>query len=98
MHEMFHGVRSFNSDLTSWDVSGVTDMSRMFGSATSFNGDVSPWDASGVTDMSGMFFDATSFNGDISDWDVSSVAQHVRNVLRCSFLQPAASPRGMSRA
>ena len=55
---MFLGAFYFNSDISEWDVSGVTGMSGMFGSATSFNGDISEWDVSGVTDMSGMFFAA----------------------------------------
>ena len=48
MSGMFHGARSFNGDISDWDVSGVTDMSRMFHNARSFNGDISSWDVSGV--------------------------------------------------
>ena len=70
---MFSGAYSFNGDISEWDVSGVTDMSRMFAYADSFNGDISEWDVSGVTDMSRMFAYADSFNGDISEWDVSCV-------------------------
>ena len=64
---------SFKSDISGWDISGVTDMSEMFMEATSFNGDLSSWDVSGVTDMSQMFSRADSFNGDLSSWDVSGV-------------------------
>ena len=48
--------QSFNGDLSSWDVSNVTDMHRfMFQDATNFNGDLSSWDVSSVTDMNGCF-------------------------------------------
>jgi surface protein len=70
---MFWVAISFNGDLSNWDVSSVTDMSRMFSSATSFDGDIANWDVSSVTDMSIIFYAATSFNGDLSNWDVSSV-------------------------
>ena len=60
-------------DISTWDVSNVTDMRAMFTNATSFNGDLSNWDVSNVTDMLKMFYNATSFNGDLSNWDVSKV-------------------------
>ena len=51
MTRMFRSATSFNGDLSSWDVSKVTDMSNMFQSATSFNQPLSSWDVSKVTDM-----------------------------------------------
>ena len=73
MHTMFYKAHSFNSSLSGWDVSGVTNMSNMFYNANSFNGDLSSWDVSGVIYMAGMFSSAHSFNSDLSSWDVSSV-------------------------
>ncbi|MEO1022158.1 MAG: BspA family leucine-rich repeat surface protein, partial [Bacteroidota bacterium] len=64
---------TFNGDLSSWDVSNVTDMTYMFLNAESFNGDVRSWDVSNVTDMEGMFYSASAFNGNLSSWDVSNV-------------------------
>ena len=52
MSYMFSDAGSFSSDLSPWDVSGVTDMSYMFSDAGSFNSDLSPWDVSNVTVMS----------------------------------------------
>ena len=48
---MFH--EHFNQDLSSWDVSNVTNMYGMFENATSFNQDLSAWDVSNVTNMYG---------------------------------------------
>ena len=63
---------SFNGDISSWDVSSVTNMSEMFLNADSFTGDISNWDVSNVTVMIDMFR-FSDFNGDISSWNVSSV-------------------------
>merc|ERR1712238_544160 len=65
----------FNADISSWDVSSVTNMYRMFVLAIKFNSDVSDWDVSSVTDMSHIFYYTEEFNCDVSDWDVSSVTR-----------------------
>ena len=62
-----------NPDISSLDVSNVTDMGNMFNQATSFNQDISGWDVSNVTNMDSMFSSAQSFNQDIGGWDVSNV-------------------------
>ena len=45
---------SFNSDISSWDVSNVTDMSSMF-SGSDFNQDISSWNISKFTNVIDMF-------------------------------------------
>jgi len=64
-------------DITTCDVTGITDMSSLFDGTSYFNQDISAWDVSNVTDMSLMFSypyaDYMIFNQDISSWDVSSV-------------------------
>ena len=62
----------FNQDISSWDVSNVTNMSYMFTVATIFNQDISFWDVSNVTSMSVMFA-GTNFNQPIGNWEVSNV-------------------------
>jgi surface protein len=69
----FAGAGSFSADITGWDVSNVSDMSRMFELALAFNQNISGWDVSNVEDMQSMFKYAASFNQDIGGWDVSNV-------------------------
>jgi surface protein len=40
---MFYNATEFNSDLSLWNVSNVSDMRYMFHGATSFNTDISGW-------------------------------------------------------
>ena len=60
-------------NISVWDVSQVTDMSKLFLNKTTFNDDISNWNVSSVTDMGYMFYGASSFNQDIGSWNVSSV-------------------------
>ena len=63
---------AFNQDISSWDVSNVTNMAQLLINTTSFNQDISSWDVSSVTNMTAMF-SGSNFNQDISSWDVSNV-------------------------
>lgn len=71
---MFAGALNLTTgDISSWDVSNVTNMSGMFDNNQKFNPDVSSWDVSNVTDMSRMFFRNNIFNQNISIWNTSKV-------------------------
>ena len=65
--------RSWNQDISSWDVSNVTNMDGMFLGGDSFNANISKWDTSNVSNMQAMFQSAHAFNQDISKWNVGSV-------------------------
>jgi len=60
-------------DISNWDTSNVTDMSKLFYRAGYFNEDLSSWDVGNVINMYGMFDGANSFNKPIGTWNVSSV-------------------------
>ena len=64
---------TLDDNITTCDVSRITDMSELFTAQGDFNQDISSWDVSSVTTMQGMFMLASIFNQDISNWDVSSV-------------------------
>ena len=70
---MFNNAVNFNSDISGWNTSQVTDMTNMFSAAVSFNSNISEWNTSHVTNMSNMFNNAVNFNSDISRWDTSQV-------------------------
>ena len=59
---MFVDARSFNGDLSAWDVSKVTDMGAMFSGARVFNGDLNSWHTSSSTKWTSMFAGAWHFN------------------------------------
>jgi surface protein len=61
MSYMFYNNTTFNDpDITSWDVSSVTDMSSMFQNASAFNQDLTGWDVSNVTNYLNFSLDANS--------------------------------------
>ena len=52
---MFCWCKSFNQDISNWDVSNVTDMSYMFSFCKNFNQDISNWDVSNIKKYSAIF-------------------------------------------
>ncbi|MFI3283777.1 MAG: BspA family leucine-rich repeat surface protein [Erysipelotrichaceae bacterium] len=81
---MFKFCKLETIDLSTLDVSNVTDMSNMFENcfAEHIKG-LSSWDVSNVKDMSFMFYESDSKSiSDISNWDVSNVED-----MSCMFAQ-----------
>tara|TARA_B100000963_G_scaffold279275_1_gene247723 strand:- start:474 stop:2459 length:1986 start_codon:yes stop_codon:yes gene_type:complete len=68
-----YGANSTYGNISTWDTSLITDMSKLFYDNQTFNDDISKWDVSSVTTMEKMFKFAQTFNQDISGWDVSNV-------------------------
>jgi surface protein len=79
--QMFRACSLFNSDISGWDVSAVTNLSYIFLSAPAFNQDISGWDVSNVTNMEQVFNFATAFNQPIGVWDVRK-ATTLRAILQ----------------
>jgi surface protein len=86
---MFWNNPYFNQDVTSWDVSKVTDFGSTFKDAIAFNngegsGAVSTkplsWNTAAATNMSYMFAGATSFNQNLLGWNTSAVTT-MRNMF-----------------
>lgn len=75
MIETFQGAISLNCNLSSWNVSNVSDFSACFHSAASFNGDISTWNTSKGQNFQEMFQSASSFNINIASWNTSSGTQ-----------------------
>jgi len=79
MSGMFNVASAFNQNLSSWDVSKVTNFQSMFGSAIAFaNGgspDINNWtlNTSNPVNISYMFQSAFAFNQPLNNWNTSSV-------------------------
>jgi len=70
---------AFNCDISSWNVSSVSDFNQMFYGATTFNNGGSPninnWvlKSTGTINMGSMFRGATAFNQPLNLWNMSRV-------------------------
>jgi surface protein len=67
---------SFNQNISTWDVSNVTNMSSMFQNSPFNNGGspfISAWTTSNVTTMQNMFNNTPSFNQPIGSWNTYNV-------------------------
>ena len=73
LNSCFENCTNFNSNISSWDTSNVTNMDSTFSNANSFNQPIGDWDTSNVTNMDSTFSEAISFNQSISLWNTSNV-------------------------
>lgn len=74
MIQMFAGAGNFNDpNISSWNMSTVTNTNSMFFGCHSFNQPLNDWDVSNVISMNGMFTSASSFNQPLGNWNVFNV-------------------------
>jgi surface protein len=64
---------SSGDDVTTCDVSHLTDLTAAFINKSDFNQDIGSWDTSNVTTFHTIFSGASSFNQDIGSWDTGKV-------------------------
>lgn len=62
------------SNINSWNVGTITNMSFMFALDSLFNQPLNAWNVSNVTNMSAMFHTATAFNQPLNRWNVGNVS------------------------
>ncbi|MDH5602368.1 MAG: BspA family leucine-rich repeat surface protein, partial [Cyclobacteriaceae bacterium] len=64
---------AFNQDISSWNVSAVTDMGNMFVNNVAFNQNIASWNVSSVSTFSNMFSGASAFNQPIGNWTTTNL-------------------------
>lgn len=85
------GCFIFNQDISTWDVSNVTNFSYMFEDCYAFNQNINNWNVSNSKNFSGMFHNATSFNTTINSWDVSRCTDFSLMFFNSAFNQDIGS-------
>ena len=79
MYYTFQGADVFNQDISSWDVSGVTNFTACFQDADAFNQPIGSWTINTTpganVNMEGMLYRTPAFNQNISSWDMSEVSK-----------------------
>lgn len=86
LQNTFNGCTNLSSDLSTWNVSNVTNLSTTFYS-TKVNFPVAGWDVSKVTLMASTFRGCSLLNQDFSSWNVSNVTDMSNAFRDCIALQ-----------
>jgi surface protein len=74
---MFESCTAWNpSNISSWDMSGVTRINWMFFGCTNFNQPIGAWDTSNVYELSYMLYNCSAFDQNLSNWNVASVTNY----------------------
>ena len=89
--DLLFSLFKMSQDISKWNVSKVTTLSKTFDGASVFNSDLSAWDVSKVSGMYEAFRGASLFNSDVSKWNTSKVTH-----LGHTFEQAAAFNSGKS--
>jgi surface protein len=78
-------------NISLWDTSNITNMSKLFKNKQVFNDDIRLWDVSRVNTMDRMFYGCHTFNQPLVKWDVSNVKNMESMFYGChTFNQPLA--------
>ena len=89
LSHMFYSCVKFNGDVSNWDVSNVTNLTRTFEMPAAgpyndvWNPDLTKWDVSNVTHMGSLFYGCTKLNSDITGWDTSKVVTMAFMFMYC---------------
>jgi surface protein len=73
LFKCFYNCVNFNSNISNWNTSNVTNMSHMFSMTPAFNQPLTNFDTSNVTDMTHMFFGARTFNQQLTNFNTLKV-------------------------
>ena len=84
---MFYDAHEFHWDVSTWNVSNVTDMYSMFWNAKKFNSDLSRWDFSSVTNAQ-WFISSYSWDMSYSTANHDSLLQKLENDYLAGRLVP----------
>ncbi|WBX36422.1 BspA family leucine-rich repeat surface protein [Mycoplasma capricolum] len=80
MSKMFKRAKSFNQDISNWDVSSVRNFEGMFDDAIEFNNGNNPLNWSeklkNVTNMKSMFKNAYEFKHNLNNWIMTRKVDH----------------------
>ena len=93
---MFREADNFNQNISSWDVSSVTNMEKMFqaGESGSFDQNLGSWDISNVTNMTEMFngqsLSDANYKATIIGWAAQTVQSNVTVDFGASILADSA--------
>ena len=79
---------AFNGDISSWDMSNITNVDSMFMGNVNFDGDLSNWNTAKVQTFIRMFNGATTFNQDLGSWSLAK-ATNLTDMLSNSGLSCA---------
>ncbi len=84
---MLAADRSFNQDISNWNVSTVTNMEGTFLGTEKFNAPLDAWNVSSVTNMHVMLA-GSKFNQTLEHWNTSSVQDFSSTFASSKFNQP----------
>ena len=73
------------NNISSWNLSGITNLGNMFNGCINFNDDITTWDVSNVTSLSNMLYSTSSFNQNLGSWDVSNVSNFSDFMAYCGI-------------